>query len=139
MTEINVFRYIAYNKPQAVYDILQKAGYTDIKRDKEYIASLLAHYVNREKDAALKEMMSVHPDKETLLELCSKPATGIHEETGFLNSQGCENCKFKNADAEQGQKSFQISERTINLLIIGGSTVLGASLLALIITNALKK
>jgi hypothetical protein len=142
MKELNIFRYIGYNNPEQAYNLLSQAGYTDIQKNKEYVSALLAHYVNQGKDQALKQMMLIHPDREIFLETCQpasiKKIDGVLDPSGeFLSCNGnCAGCQYKSADS--GVEEPKLSEKTINLLIIGGSFVLGATLLTLIIVNVRK-
>lgn len=139
--KINIFRYIGYNNPESAYAILKKAGYTDIPKDREYVSALLAHYVNENGETALREILQIHPDIEVISDMLKlngkKPATGIPEPNGdFINS--ISDGKFKKADGNSAT-GVGLSEKSINLLIVGGSLVLGTTLLALIITNIVKK
>jgi hypothetical protein len=142
--KVNIFRHIGYNNPQAAYELLEKAGYTDLKKDREYISALLAHYVANGGDKALTEVMSIHPDREAIISSSEgNKITGIKEENGnYLSCAGnCGNCPLKKsadgaATKTDNTENSKISERTINLLIIGGSTVLATTLIALIISNA---
>jgi hypothetical protein len=134
----NVYQYISCHNPQAVYDLLVRAGYQNVPKDKQVIAQLLAEFVLSNGEAGLKEMMLIHPDREMILATFPKNATGIKEENGeFISCKGklmnCDGCPFKSADAEPEKK--QISEKTINILIISGTVILGSVLLTLIITN----
>jgi len=143
--ELNIFRYIGYNNPEQAYNLLSKAGYRDIQKNREYVSALLAHFVNQGKDDAFKQMMLIHPDREAFMETClpavnGKKADGILDPTGeFISCNGgkdCASCQYKSADS--GVTEPKLSEKTINLLIIGGSVVLGATLLTLIIVNVRK-
>jgi hypothetical protein len=88
--------------------------------------------VTRKKADALNEIMNIHPDKEMILSTVQKEATGIKEPNGsFIN---CSDLSKICADATTNNKN-QVSEKTINYLIIGGSVVLGTTLLTLIIIS----
>jgi hypothetical protein len=137
--KINIFRYIGYNKPEEAYNLLRNAGYVDIQQNREYVSALLAHYVNKKGEVALKEVLQIHPDIEIISDMFKmngkKSATGVKEPNGhFINSDD----NYKQADGNDA-KEVKLSEKSINLLIVGGSVVLGTTLLALIITNIVKK
>lgn len=137
----NIFRYVSCNNPQAVYNLLVKAGYENVPKDKEVIAQLLAEYVLAKGDDGLKQLLLIHPDREALLATLPATMTGEPGNGGFLNClgkpQNGSGCPFSSADATEDKKG--ISEKTINYLIIGGSAVLTATLLTLIIVNIVKK
>lgn len=136
MNKINIFRYIGHNNPKGAYEMLIKAGYENIKKDREYVSALLAHYVANEGEKALAQIMLIHPDKEAIESLNIKKVTGEKGNGDFLNFN--EDCPFKSADGDEATSKPQLSEKTINMLIIGGSVVLASTLLALIITNIQK-
>jgi hypothetical protein len=68
---MNVYHYIAQNNPDAANDICKKFGYFQINSIDE-LANCLQNIVAQDGESALKDVMSLHPDKDVLIELFDK-------------------------------------------------------------------
>lgn len=68
---MDVYQYISENNPDAANGVCIKYGYTQIKNIGE-LAGALQTIVATHGETALKSIMDVHPEKDTILELFQK-------------------------------------------------------------------
>lgn len=68
---MDVYQYISENNPDAANGVCIKYGYTQIKNIGE-LAGALQAIVATHGETALKSIMDVHPEKDTILELFQK-------------------------------------------------------------------
>jgi hypothetical protein len=68
---LNVYQYIAQNNPDAANEVCKKYGYYQIANLDE-LAHCLQLIVADEQEQGLKDVLELHPDKDTILELFDK-------------------------------------------------------------------
>ena len=125
---MNVYHYIAQNNPDAANDICKKFGYFQINSIDE-LANCLQNIVAQDGESALKDVMSLHPDKDVLIELFDKkkdePTTPVVVQQPMpimANADGC-SCN-KNADG-----SSSMVNQT-NMYILFGAVIVSIAILS---------
>jgi len=73
---LNCYEYISANCPDAANEICKKYGYYEVENLDE-LAYCLNQIVGNHGEPALKEIMELHPDKDTLLEIFQKKTEPI--------------------------------------------------------------
>lgn len=68
---MNVYQNIAQSNPDAAYEVCKNYGYFDIVNLDE-LSHCLQTIVAQQGEEGLKDVMSLHPDKDVLLELFGK-------------------------------------------------------------------
>jgi hypothetical protein len=68
---MNVYQYIAQNNPDAANEVCKKYGYYQIANLDE-LAHCLQMIVADEQEQGLTDVLELHPDKDTILELFEK-------------------------------------------------------------------
>jgi len=68
---MNVYLYIAENKPDEAYEICKKYGYFNINSIEE-LADALKSIVAEQGQDSLEEILNIHPEKEVILEIFDK-------------------------------------------------------------------
>lgn len=68
MDTIDVYEYIAENSPVESSLLISKYGY-DMSQTDQSLGDSLAQLVDAEGETALKDVMSLHPDKDIILSL----------------------------------------------------------------------
>ena len=79
---MDVFDYIAVSNPVSAKTVIESRGYRCIRKD---MAQNLRDLVNMEGEGAMLDVLSVHPDKEVLLDHFSKE--GAKQKS---NKKGCQ-------------------------------------------------
>jgi hypothetical protein len=65
--KLTICDYVAYKEPKKAYDLLRDSGYSfEEPKNCADIARSLKEYVAMDKDAALKKIAEIHPDKELI-------------------------------------------------------------------------
>jgi hypothetical protein len=68
---MNVYLYIAENKPDEAYEICKKYGYFNINSIEE-LADCLKNIVAEKGQDSFEEILNIHPEKEVILEIFDK-------------------------------------------------------------------
>lgn len=114
------YQYVAQNNPDAAYEVCKSYGYHDINTLDQLAYALEICVANNGRDA-LKSVMELHPDKETLMELFSvndeKPVEVIVKEKEVPTST------TMNADG-----GATLVNKT-NLYILGGAAIIAFTIL----------
>lgn len=126
--KITLFKYIADCNPQEAYDLMLKEGYKLQHGDKVQLETALANFVNKNGEEGLETLKSVHPDKELF--------ENVEPLQPIISS--CDGCALKSADATKPEtgKKFNLSEKTINVMIISGAAVFVLTSLVILIRKA---
>jgi hypothetical protein len=125
---MNVYHYIAQNNPDAANDICKKFGYFQINSIDE-LANCLQNIVAQDGESALKDVMSLHPDKDVLIELFDKkkdePTTPVVLQNipTMAHADGC-SCN-KSAD---GTPSPMVNQT--NMYILFGAVIVSIAILS---------
>jgi hypothetical protein len=82
---MNVYQYITQSSPNETYAICQKYGYIEVS-DLDEMAEIIANIVSEFGEDAFKEVMSIHPDKQIILELY-QPAKPLQYFNATQNSE----------------------------------------------------
>lgn len=93
---MDVYQYLAQSDPLAAKAICNKFGYRTINiKDKSDLATALRTVVKEVGEPAVKEIMENHPDKEAILDMCSKTTEHFKSADGTSESvkSGCGGCK----------------------------------------------
>jgi len=123
---ITMFEYIASNNPQGAEAIASSYGYTMSNiTTPEDIAACLMELVDAEGEPVLRDLASIHPDKDLILENIG--SAGASNGGGC----GCGFCKQKatqqytdQAKTKNGKtNSFQMYDPAV-MLIVGGTILL---------------
>ena len=65
--KLTICDYVAHKEPKKAYDLLRDSGYSfEEPQNCADIARCLTEYVAMDKDAALKKIAEIHPDKELI-------------------------------------------------------------------------
>jgi hypothetical protein len=132
-----VYDYIAKNNPQGAKSLCESYGYQ--VRNPRSMSQNLKTLVNNEGEDALLSLMNMHPDKEFILEVFSKP-TEKEEKT---SNCGCQNNignspylleHFINASGRQENNSSEAKALATNT-----NTIIFASCLVLAVAIIFKK
>ena len=115
---MNVYRYIAENNPNGANDICVKNGLTEADST-ETISYYLESIVAQNGADSLKEIMTLHPDKEVLLE-CFQQPTKVEEKIVEVQVP-----KVMNAD---GQSSLA---NNTNIYILMGAIIVSLAIISL--------
>lgn len=127
---MTVYQYIAQNNPDMAYEVCKRYHYYDI-RSLDELAACLQKIVADSQEAGLADVMSLHPDKDTLLELFSKKKDDIVEVV-VKEKEDCScsaNKNFLNADASNQSTSSSLTNNT-NLYILGGAILVAFAIMA---------
>lgn len=122
---MNVYQYIAYNNPDAAFEVCKGYGYHDINTLEDLSHCLEMCVANNGKDA-FKNIMDLHPDKDALVELFTvvnninqQPMEVIVKETIVPSTASV----VKNADG-----GTTLVNKT-NLYILGGAALIAFTIL----------
>ena len=124
---MNVYHYIAENNPDAANEICKKYGFFQINSIDE-LGNCLQEIVGQHGESSLSEIMSLHPDKEVLIELFDKKKDDttpvIVQQPVVANADGC-SCN-KSAD---GTSPSQLVNQT-NMYILFGAVIVSIAILS---------
>lgn len=125
---MNVYHYIAESSPDAANEVCKKYGYFQINSIDE-LANCLQGIVAQEGEKGLKDVMSLHPDKEVLIELFDKkkddtPVPVVMPQPIVANADGCA-CN-KSAD---GTTQSSLVNQT-NMYILFGAVIVSIAILS---------
>jgi hypothetical protein len=126
---MNVYHYIAENNPDAANEICKKYGYFQINSIDE-LANCLQNIVAQDGESGLKDVMSLHPDKDVLIELFDKKKDDtptpivLQQPVTMAHADGC-SCN-KNAD---GTIPTAIVNQT-NMYILFGAVIVSIAILS---------
>jgi len=125
---MNVYHYIAVNNPDAANEVCKKYGYFQINNIDE-LAYCLQEIVAQEEEKGLNDVMSLHPDKEVLIELFDKkkdstPIPLVMPQPIVANADGC-GCN-KSAD---GTSPSTLVNQT-NMYILFGAVIVSIAILS---------
>jgi hypothetical protein len=119
---MNVYQYIAETNPNEANSICERNGLTDAM-DTQTIAFYLENIVAQNGEESFNEILSLHPDKEVILECFGKPIEPIVEQ----KITEVEPQKMMNAD---GSKDPNVSQHT-NMYILIGAVVVSLAIISL--------
>ena len=126
---MNVYHYIAENNPDAANEVCKNYGYFQINSIDE-LANCLQGIVAQDGEKGLKDVMSLHPDKEVLIELFDKkkddttPTPVVIQQPVVANADGC-SCS-KSAD---GSTPSTLVNQT-NMYILFGAVIVSIAILS---------
>lgn len=123
----DIFQYVAQSDPDASISIINKYGY-NVERvhASEDLGECLRQLVAEEGEPAMKDIYSIHPDKDQIIELYAGSGPAVKKDD-------C-GCKEKSG-VEKSVKSFmnQITNNSntqIQLCILAAAIFLGAAILS---------
>jgi hypothetical protein len=134
---MNVYQYIAQNNPDESYQICQKYGYFEVA-DIDEMSDILAQIVANQGESALKEILSLHPDREVILEVYSpkpysRPLQFAGESENLPSNVSLERNplaqKYFNADGET-QGGNKLVNQT-NLYILVGAMIVSLAIISI--------
>ncbi len=133
---MNVYQYISQNSPDESYAICQKYGYFEIANLEE-MSDTLAQIVASQGESAFKEILTLHPDKEVILEVYSpKPYSRPLQFTGDENLPSNVSLernplaqKYFNAEGET-QGGNKLVNQT-NLYILVGAMIVSLAIISI--------
>jgi hypothetical protein len=64
---MNIYQYIAKNKPLECYQICERYGLYEVEEDR--LDEAIAYIVANEGENAFRQLMELHPDKDIILEI----------------------------------------------------------------------
>lgn len=136
---MNIYKYVAHANPHGAKAICQKFGYRVANvKTKDDLAECLRELVATEGEAALKEVVENHPDKEIILEVCdSKKADQFYNADGNGSMKHsnctCKSCNCKNGDDSSKYMNADASQTRLasqtNVIIIASALFLAVALL----------
>ena len=125
---MNVYHYIAENNPDAANEICKKYGYFQINSMDE-LSNCLQNIVAQDGEIGLKDVMSLHPDKDVLIELFDKKKDEtttpivVQQPITMAQADGC-SCN-KSAD---GTSSPMVNQT--NMYILFGAVIVSIAILS---------
>lgn len=128
---MNVYHYIAESNPDAANEVCKKYGYFQINSIDE-LGQCLQNVVAQEGEKGLKDVMSLHPDKEVLIELFDKkkdettPIPAVVAQPMVANADGC-GCS--NKSSADGTTPSSLVNQT-NMYILFGAVIVSIAILS---------
>jgi hypothetical protein len=145
---MNVFEYIAISKPSESFQYCQKYGIMEVEESE--LSEAIAHIVASEGENAFKELLTLHPDLEIILEvyqpkrplqsfngkqgevLVPKPDVGVP-----IKIVGTENSNFQNSNllaqkyfnAEGNSTGSKLVNQT-NFFILAGALIVSLAIIS---------
>jgi hypothetical protein len=113
--------YIAINAPDEAVNVLAKYGLAPVTNDAAHIARALNVMVDENGDPALKDLMSVHPDKEFILHY-NQPAVAATADM----SKSANNQAGNNQEVMHNFGGMQVS----NTMLIVGAIFIAAIIIS---------
>lgn len=131
---ITVYDYIAANDPTGTEAICNKYGYSlQNMRDSQDLAQCLAELVNEEGEPALTDILSIHPDREVLLQKFSgeqpTPNGNNKCKCGNCSGKGVTNQYIEQAHQTAGYGLSMLTSNPAGLFIIGGVILLSLAII----------
>jgi len=126
-----VYDYIAKNNPQGAKSFCEAFGYrvTNPRQMSQNLKTL----VNNEGEDALLSLMEMHPDKDFILEIFSKPTEKVEEKKSDC---GCRNMgtphlleHFINASGRQDNSEAKALATNTNTIIFASALVLAVAII----------
>jgi hypothetical protein len=130
---MNVYQYIAQSNPNETYAICQKYGYVEVS-DLDEMSEIVANIVSEFGEDALKEVMSIHPDKEILIELY-QPSYPLQYFNGAKNISEPSSVQFNNNPIREkyfnaeGQSPNKLVSQT-NMYILVGALIVSLAIMS---------
>lgn len=121
MENSNMFSYIANKNPQRTWLLLEREEYKRPKSKKQ-LAVLLADLFKR-KESSHKDIALLHPDKDFILIAAA--------DKNNMNFAAC----CPSTVSAEGDKEKKFSEKTLNIIIISGASILIALLIGTMLKN----
>lgn len=112
--------YIAINAPEEAVNVLAKYGLSPVTNDSRHITRALDIMINENGDPALKDLMSVHPDKEFILHYNQQPVVNMPAENPAKDHGG---------NAGEVMHNFG-GMRVSNTMLIVGAIFIGALIIS---------
>lgn len=140
--QYDLYNYIAANNPGSAKAVLDQFGYDASSVDTvEVLGAGLATMVKENGEQALKSLLSIHPDKEVLVqEFASSPAAAIPSPNG-KSGCGCGGCKgtssalesyLSKVGAPASSNNNSVGSMGVqhgNMLLIGGILILAVAII----------
>ena len=120
----SIYSYVAANNKPGTIEVLEANGFPTPNNPME-ASLMLAQFVNEDKDDALAEIASIHPDRDLIL---SFDSSNQDMSFNFKN----DTVEHLSAKGEDSKKIF--NEQSLNVLIIAGAVVASLSLVGIIVT-----
>ncbi len=129
---MSVYKYIAELNPDAAYEICKKYGFFKIS-DTSELAQQLESIVARGGEDSLKDVMSVHPDREVILEIFEKKSDLDKPNTK-------QDCGCKNSSFQHRRRFFAGADgKTTTTTQTNTYILIGALMVSLAIISSIKK
>jgi hypothetical protein len=124
---MDVYSYIAYNNADAANDLCNQYGYHSIS-SLDHLAHTLQSIVALKGEAALKDVMELHPDKDVILEIFEKKNEVIAVPQQPEPQKDC-SC-MKSADGTSSNNNSTIASNT-NLMILAAAFIVSISIISM--------
>jgi hypothetical protein len=126
---MNVYLYIAQSNPDAANEICKKYGYFEIENLDE-LSHCLQTIVAQNGESSLQEVLSLHPDKDVLLEIFDKKKDEPIAEAQIIapTISDC-SCNSSKMNAEGSVPSSTVNQT--NTYIIVGALIVSFAILAM--------
>ena len=131
----DLYNYIAANKPNEAKKLLAGRGFDASSVDTvEVLGGGLANLVSEQGESALRDILSIHPDKEAIIQEFSPEPTSVTTKS----EGGCKGCKGANNALDSyieklkppvGGSGSSDSMQHGNLLLIGGIIILAVAII----------
>lgn len=127
---MTVYSYISQNNPDGAYEICKKYGYFDVQTLDE-LSYCLQDIVSTKSEEGLLDVLSIHPEKDVILELYQikveteptaesiKPLQTSMPTPITTDTSDC-SCNTKNAD---GEKVSSVVNQTNTYILVGALIV----------------
>ena len=138
--QYDLYNYVAANSPDAAKQVLDQFGYDASSVDTvEVLGSGLATMVKENGEQALKSVLSIHPDKDVILQEFSSPAAT--PSPAGKSGCGCGGCKGSSNAIESylskvgapvsqnNNSSNSMNVQHGNMLLIGGILILAVAII----------
>lgn len=131
---MNVYQNIAQSNPDAAYEVCKNYGYFDIVNLDE-LAHCLQTIVAQNGETGLKEVMTLHPDKDVLIELFGKKKDDLVEVV-VKEDCSCNKENTTNTTAQLPQLNATGSGTTnlvnqTNLYILAGAIIVSFAIISM--------
>ena len=128
---MNVYQNIAYNNPDAANEVCKKYGYYQIENIDE-LAYCLQKIVADEGENSFIEIMSLHPDKDVILELFEKKSEPIVIENPRPIMERRRDCScMMNAEGQQQPLSSGFAASQTNIFILAAAMIVSISIISM--------
>lgn len=130
---MNVYQNIAYNNADAANEICKKYGYYQIENIDE-LAYCLQKIVADEGENSFIEIMSLHPDKDVILELFEKKSEPIVIEKPIERPimERRRDCScMMNAEGPQQSLSSGFAASQTNIFILAAAMIVSISIISM--------